>query len=752
MRESGRDRVPLPMASARISAGAEGSSRPPHADLAALSVIELHSDEALDQIVRLAARTTNCERALITLIQGDTLHVIAAHGSVLKRTETAMAVCGTAYRLSSPLIVADLSQDKRFKDLDYVRAEGGTRFYAGFPVRVADGGAIGTLCVCDPHPRPDGLTIEEMDTLSSLTSLCVRVLEGHQRDARLGSYLEIASDWIWEQDTRHRFTFLSRSAIDAGIKPERILGKTRWDAMTGNGESAAFWAAHKADLDAQRPFRDLRFRWFDHGVERVYAISGRPVFGTSGVFIGYRGSARDVTAEELARRQIEHLARHDPLTGLANRATFEDFVNAAFAKWQESGAMATIFLIDIDHFKLVNDTHGHSTGDALLIAVAERLGSCVGPDATITRLGGDEFAILEPRLARDGAVAEYAAAISQAIANPFDTGHGVVECGCSIGIAMLPDHGATFSQIMGNADLALYESKSKGRRRFTVFEMELRREADHRNTLTREIGEAVDHHQFKLVFQPVVRISDETIVGAEALLRWDHPVRGQLPPGAFLSTLDSSRHAADVGYWVLEEACRAAGAWQAACGDPFRLSVNLFSGQLRDPRLVNRVRTILERTGFDGRNLELEITEDILLTPTKDLIGLLRELKQLGLAIVLDDFGTGFGSLTHLLQFSIDRIKIDREFVRGLGDMVDYDTVTRALVKLASELGLRVTAEGIETDEQKRFLAEVGCDDLQGFHFSRPVHADQMPELIEASRRRLCDRLDCDALRHAGAA
>ncbi|MBM22134.1 MAG: hypothetical protein CMN87_19200 [Stappia sp.] len=721
--------------------GSGGNGRPQtgqnRGTVAGLPLTDGRGDVSLQRIVEIAARVTGTRKSFITLAEGEILHVAAAVGSDVRQTETAKSVCGVAYCGKIPLIVPDLSKDPRFAHYPYVMPEDGNRFYAGFPIRSGRGTALGTLCVIDPAVRPEGLTSDQHAVMEALTALCVRVFEGMKRDARLSDYLDIASDWIWEQDTAYRFTFLSGSDDGARARFHDLLGKTRWDSVIGNGESEAFWARHKADLDDRKSFRDLRFRWHDGDVERVHSISGRPVFGRSGVFLGYRGSARDVTAEEVVRRQIEALAHRDPLTGLANRRRFEQRVADTFRDWQETGRSATVFVLDVDNFKLVNDTHGHSCGDELLIEIARRLKACVGENASVARLGGDEFAILEPNLARDGAIPEYAAAIAQAVGAPFEAGPEIVECGCSIGIAVLPDHGASFGQIMGNADLALYQSKSLGRARFTIFDMEMRRDADTRNTLTRELGEAIDAHQFQLVYQPVVRIDDEAIVGAEVLLRWNHPERGTLPPGAFLPVLDGSRHALDVGYWVLEEACRRTQGWRGANGKGFRLSVNLFAAQLRDPRLVNRVRTILERTGFDGRDLELEITEDILLTPSRDLAAVIRELKMMGIAIVLDDFGTGYGSLTHLLQFSIDRLKVDRAFVRGLGESHDHNKVTQAVVKLAVDLGLKVTAEGIETDEQKHFLARIGCDDLQGFHFSRPVPVEQMEDLLARSHARI---------------
>lgn len=705
-----------------------------HREIASLHLVGHSLDPALDEIVRLAARIADCGKSFVTFIHDADLFVLARVGSDTVRLPASQTVCGVAYRADAPLIVPDLTADPRFRHFPYVEIEGGSRFYAGFPIHLDTGLPIGTLCVIDDKVRPHGLSEDEFASLRDLTALTVRILEGRRRDARFSSYLDITSDWIWEQDAELRFTYLSCSAEDNGVDPADFVGKTRWEAPSGAGESHEFWQRHRALLEARQPFRDLRFRWLCNGRERFNLVSGYPVFAPGGTFLGYRGTARDITEMERVNRELAHLARHDPLTGLANRATFETRVADAFRRWQETGEEATLFLLDLDHFKLVNDTFGHSSGDRLLVETAQRMRAHAGPQATVARLGGDEFAILEPSLARDGAIAEYAAGLAQTIAvpGPDDSGESAA-CGCSMGIAVLPDHGGSYSQLMGNADLALYAAKTRGRGRFMVFDAAMRREADRRNTLARELADAVDRQQFQLLYQPVVRIGDEAVIGAEALMRWNHPVRGILPPAAFIAVLDGSRHAADIGYWVLEEACRTALPWVQAASHGFRLSVNLFSGQLRDPRLVHRVRSILERTGFDGRNLDLEITENILLTPGSDLEAVLQNLKLLGISIALDDFGTGYGSLNHLLQFPIDRIKIDRQFVRGLGEKVDYDTVTRAVVNLAADLGLKVTAEGIETEEQKAFLAHLGCTDLQGFHFSRPIAAERIGALLGAA-------------------
>lgn len=722
-----------------------------HTDLAGFGLVDDGPDADLDHIVRTAARLTACEKAFITFAQGEVLHILAAVGSDTVQTPAADTVCGTVYRSGAPLIVSDLRTDPRFAGLPYVEMENGSRFYAGFPIHLNDGHAIGTLCVIDRTVRPQGLTPDEQAQMESLTALTVRVLEGRQRDARWRDYLDIASDWIWEQDEEFRFSYISRSSLGTGMPSGEMLGTTRWEAPSAATEGPAFWARHKALLEAHEPFRDLRYRWLDGDTERVTMISGKPVFAQDGAFLGYRGTARDVTEEERTRREVEHMAHHDALTGVANRPTFEARIADAFRAWEETGATATVFLLDIDHFKRVNDTYGHSTGDDLLVEVARRLTECTGPEAVVARLGGDEFAVLDPSLSRGGAVDEYAAMLLQAIARPFEAQHDVIECGSCLGIAVLPDDGGSFSQIMGNADLALYEAKARGRGRHMAFQPRMRRQADSRNTLARELSEAFHDGQFDLTYQPIVRIADQRIVGAEALLRWNHPERGRLLPSAFLAALDSGRHSVDVGYWVLETACRAALPWVEARKRDFRLSVNLFTGQVRDPRLVNRVQAILDKTGFRGTNLELEVTEDVLLTPLGDLPEVLKALKRLGISVALDDFGTGFGSLNHLLQFAIDRIKVDRQFVRGLGNSIDHNTVTHAIVKLAVDLGLKVTAEGIETDEQQHFLSLVGCDDMQGFHFSRPVSAEQFPRLLEKTDALITRRHTGGPMPHANA-
>ncbi|MBA5776207.1 EAL domain-containing protein [Stappia sp. F7233] len=705
-------------------------------DLASIGLLDAAPDADLDRIARLAAEAAGTERAFISFLQGDLVRVIASHGSSVREAPAATSICAETSRRQETLIIPDLAADPLYAELPQVAQEDGNRFYAGFPISIDERNAIGTLCVIDREARPDGLAPATIRELEDLAQLAMRILTSHQQNSRWQEFMAIAADWIWEQDADFRFVYFSDSISDSGIDRSYFLGKTRWEVLARPGEDEAFWIEHRAMLEAHEPFEDFRYRWEYNGAIRYTSISGRPVFSNEGTFLGYRGSSRDVTAEEVARREVEHLAHHDPLTGLANRATFESQLADQLLTWQETGVSATVLLLDLDHFKRTNDTIGHSGGDALLVEVARRLKECSSPAATIARIGGDEFAILEPSLSRNGAAREFASTIVQALSKPYDLGERI-ESGCSIGIAVLPDHGATPSQIMGNVDLALYDAKSAGRGRSSFFHPDMRREADRRHDIARELANAQTYGQFTLLYQPVVRLPNEDICGVEALLRWNHPVRGQLSPSAFLGVLETSRHAADIGYWVLERACMEAGSWLAGAGRDSRLAVNLFSAQLRDPALVSQVRAILDKTGFDGRQLELEITEDVFLNQADDLLDTLGGLKRLGISLALDDFGTGFASLSHLLQFPVDRIKIDRQFVHGLGRNVDYGKVTNALVKLALELGLKVTAEGIESEEQRNFLRLIGCNDVQGYYYAKPLPASQISTLLAEPGPRL---------------
>jgi diguanylate cyclase (GGDEF)-like protein len=455
------------------------------------------------------------------------------------------------------------------------------------------------------------------------------------------------------------------------------------------------------------------------------SISGKPIFDPDGTFLGYRGVARDVTAEEVARRHIEHLANHDHLTGLANRAAFEHGLRSAIEAADAGMRRSSVLLLDLDNFKDINDTRGHSAGDAMLVEVAQRLKALVGPQALVARLGGDEFAVLLMESSEDEASRSVACGVIEALARPFSIGADTIQGGCSVGIVRIPDDGLTPTQIMGNADLALYEAKTAGRRRYRFFDAAMRLSVDARREVLDEFGRAIEAGELELYYQPQVRTVDRTIVGFEALMRWNHPQRGLLLPGAFRPALEDSRLAVRAGRWVAETAARQLRAWRDAGLPPVRMAINLSQAQFREDDLPGLVRGVMISHDIDPALIELEVTENILLDEVIDIAEPLKALAALGVSIALDDFGTGYASLSHLRRFPINRIKIDRQFVRDIGRRADGATIAQAIVALGTSLGLGVTAEGIETQEQELFLRLSGCDEVQGYFYARPMPADQ---------------------------
>ena len=676
----------------------------------------------LDRIVRLATAMIGVKIAFVSFVLGDRTVIKARFGSTLTELDPAQSICSHVVASARPLVVSDLSEDERFRRLDIVR--GGLRFYAGVPLTTDMGFTIGAFGVLGKEPRPGGLTPEQREALHAFAALALRILSGSQAERRWQDYLDTASDWVWEQDADFRFSYFSSdgcASIPLSHRPQ--LGRTRWEAIGADIVNDPLWAAHKACLDNRQPFRDFRYSGTIAGKHITFSISGKPIYGPDNTFLGYRGVARDVTAEELARKRIEHLANHDHLTGLTNRANFEHGLNSAIEAASSSTRRSTVFLLDLDNFKDVNDSRGHSAGDEMLVKVAQRLKSAAGPKALVARLGGDEFAVLLPDTADDAAVARKAEAIIALIAEPYTIGDETITSSCSIGIAHIPDDGLTAGQVVGNADLALYEAKLAGRRRFRFFDAAMRRSVEAARETAAEFADAIERGQLEIYYQPQVRLADRATVAFEALLRWNHPQRGLLLPGAFKSALDDGPLAVAAGRWVIETAARQCRAW-ADMGHPVRVAVNLSQAQFRDDDLPTLVEGVLRKHAVPRNLLELEVTENILLDEAVEVSEPLKALAALGVSIAFDDFGTGYASLSHLRCFPINRIKIDRQFVRDIGRRADGATISQAIVSLGRSLGLGVTAEGIESREQEMFLRLSGCDEVQGFLYGRPMPVD----------------------------
>jgi diguanylate cyclase (GGDEF)-like protein/PAS domain S-box-containing protein len=440
---------------------------------------------------------------------------------------------------------------------------------------------------------------------------------------------------------------------------------------------------------------------------------------------------RDTTAAKNMSARLTQLAYCDALTGLPNRAALYRVLDSFF---NADGAIRpmSIALFDLDGFKEVNDTMGHSAGDRLLKEVADRWLAVIGSGPQIFRLGGDEFILLVADCGDPGRIAEVVKTMLQQLETPIDITGTTAFVSASAGIAIAPTDGADAEELIANVDMALYKAKSIGHGQYAFFLNVLRADAYARRELGTKLRQA--QGEFELYFQPQVRLADGRIVGAEALLRWSQN-RTLIAPGAFIEMLAASPIAASVGTWILRTACEAAGSWPHVHKRPIRIAVNLFPSQYYDPSFAAEIEQVLADTGLAPDSLELEITENIALGENTAAIEPLRRLRDLGVHIALDDFGTGYASLSFLTRMPLTGLKVDQNFVRGLPNDPNLAAIVRSLIAMAHNLGLKVIAEGVETPEQVRFLVAEGCDEAQGFLFARPLSASAFAALLEAHSR-----------------
>jgi diguanylate cyclase (GGDEF)-like protein/PAS domain S-box-containing protein len=439
---------------------------------------------------------------------------------------------------------------------------------------------------------------------------------------------------------------------------------------------------------------------------------------------------RDITERKAFEQQLAHQAFHDGLTGLSNRALFVDRLEQAHARATRAASIYALLFIDLDRFKVVNDSLGHQVGDSLLVEVAQRLQGCLRPGDTLARFGGDEFVVLLEDLVDQTAAEVVAQRILDELVRPFPLGGRDLPVSASIGVvlgsaARDPDH------CLRNADVAMYRAKAKGKACYVVFEPESEGGELERLDMELALRTAIERGELRLHYQPVVSLETVSVVGFEALVRWTHPERGPLSPADFIPMAEESGLILPLGRWVLEEACRQMRSWQDAYpGVPLVVSVNLSARQFRQPDLPGQVAEVLERTGLDAHQLCLEVTESVMMDDAETATVTLRKLKELGTCLSIDDFGTGYSSLSYLKRFPVDFVKIDRSFIKDLGNHAVDSEIVRAVIRLASAVGMSAVAEGVETEEQMRRLRALGCPLVQGFYLSKPKPAAEIEPML----------------------
>jgi diguanylate cyclase (GGDEF)-like protein/PAS domain S-box-containing protein len=517
-------------------------------------------------------------------------------------------------------------------------------------------------------------------------------LFGRTADDALGQPLSIIIP------TRHR------AAHDAGLARAVQAGRARLA-----GHSVEMLALHK---DGHELPVDLSLSmWFE---------AGKPMFGAL---------LRDITDRQTAQRRLEHLAHCDTLTSLPNR-------NALHARLVADidTVPCSLLLLDLDGFKHVNDSLGHSVGDALLAEVATRLGSAVGTSGFVARLGGDEFAILFSNCADPLRLDDYAKAIFASFEDPFELAGQSIFVGTSIGIAMAPADATDIEQLLSSADLALYSAKAEGGGVRTFFARAMQNRSEQRLRLGVELHQALANEELELWYQPQVSLADSNLSGVEALLRWRHPEHGLLSPQAFIEVLEESAFAEEVGDWIVEQAARATVEWDRAGLGALRVGVNLFPAQLRSGRLFDVISSALARHKLDAQRFELEITENTVLRHSNGSAQTLMRLKNLGVGIAFDDFGTGFASLSLLQKYPLTRLKIDRSFVAQVDRRTGDAAIVKAVVGMARSLNLAVIAEGVETEAQEAILINLGCEEAQGYLYGRPTPKAGIIKLFQPNR------------------
>jgi diguanylate cyclase (GGDEF)-like protein/PAS domain S-box-containing protein len=570
----------------------------------------------------------------------------------------------------------------------------------------------------------------------SLVSLLVSALNlertaAHQQlvqaEARFRALTHLSSDWFWEQDTEFRFTHLEGDLRSiTGWPNEDHLGKTRWEVPYWDMPDAV-WDEHRAVLARHETFRDFELsRKSADGQVIYYSVSGAPFYDESGRFAGYRGVGSNISKRRVAEDAVKRIAHFDALTELPNRVLFSDRLQTEFRRSQRSGRKIALLMLDLDHFKEVNDTLGHDQGDSLLVMVAKRLKACVRAADTVARMGGDEFMVILCDLDTLRPVELIAQNILQSLSQPYDLSGGAGKVTASIGIALYPDDAVDVESLLKKADQAMYAAKTAGRNRFSFYTQEVQDSAERRIWLAQDIRRALQNHQFWIAYQPIVNLADGSINKAEALIRWQHPERGMIEPAVFLPVAESSGLIGEIGEWVFSEVAAQAKRWRLNHHSDFQISINKSPVQFYRPGgAAISWHQQLHDIGVGGRSIVVEIAESLLLDSSASVGEQIRALHGEGMQISIDDFGAGAYALTDLQKHDIDFVKIDQAFVQALdGDSKEL-ALSQAIIAMAHKLGIQVIAQGIESETQRSLLKAAGCDYGQGYLFAHPMPAEE---------------------------
>ncbi len=569
--------------------------------------------------------------------------------------------------------------------------------------------------------------------------LCPIAQNDHARRVELlDSFEQSGLGWFWATDDKGRIIYLTQSALARfGMEESAVYGRSlaelfvpdRQDADDGSMEARplAYY------LGARNSISNLPVMIALHGEDMYLELAGKPQFDANNRFLGYRGSAKDVTEGRATRRDAQRLAQYDTLTGLANRHRINRRLDSTLRNNRNAKRSCALMMLDLDRFKQVNDTLGHPAGDELLKQVAARLGNVLGSDAEIGRLGGDEFLVILPDQDDRGDLGQLATRLIQMVAQPYSINGSRAIIGVSLGIAVAPYDGLDAEELIKAADLALYAAKGGGRGQYRFYSSDLKEGAKLRRQLEEDLRDALDREELVMHYQPIINAGDYKLSGFEALIRWEHPDRGFVSPEIFIACAEDIGMINVIGEWALNRVCEQAQEWPVE----LRVAVNVSPTQFAKDDFVQVVQRALTKSGLKPERLELEITESVFAGDEAQTLAVFRELKELGIRLALDDFGTGYSSMSYLRHAPFDKIKIDQSFVRGSTEEGNNNSaIVSAIVSLAKALKMETVAEGTETKDELELVIDRGASHIQGYIFSRPVTHDEACARLERGELR----------------
>lgn len=543
--------------------------------------------------------------------------------------------------------------------------------------------------------------------------------------------LNLAANVIASSNEAILITDASAKIVDVNEAFSRVTGFSKDEVMGENPRfmnsgwhDKKFWEDVWKIVAAESHWRGEIWDRRKNGEIYPKILSISSIFNEKGEVTNYIGIFSDITREKLTEQRLERLAHYDPLTGLPNRVLFRDRLKQAISTARRSGAKVAILFLDLDGFKMINDTLGHPAGDQLLVAVGRRLSESMLKSDTVARLGGDEFTLMMVEFEDIPEVSRLAQKVLGICRRPFSVSGRKVFITASIGLALYPNDGTDVDRLLQHADTAMYSAKRRGKNRFQYFSQDMNAKAVQRLNLETALREALNQDEFQVYYQPRVDIASDTLVGCEALVRWKHPHLGMVPPNEFIPVAEAAGMIEKIGEWVLIQACRQIKDWISETNKGLVVSVNLSSHQIRGQETVDRIGGILKEIGLPSSCLELEVTESALMRDIEEGVRTLTSLRSLGIPLSLDDFGTGYSSLSYLKRFPVQKLKIDRSFIKDVTVDPDDESIVKTIIAIGHSLRMKVVAEGVETKEQTDFLRENGCDEVQGFYFGRPLPPD----------------------------